>query len=236
MSTFVLVHGAMHGGWIWAMVRTLLRAEGHQVFTPTLTGQGDRRHLLTPDVGVGTHVEDIVNTVEFEDLHSVILVLHSYAGVLAGPLAERIGDRLSHVVAADAFLTDPGESLLDVEPPETAQAYLRLVARDGDGWRLPATDRFLDQWGITDPQLRAFVAPRLTAFPLRCQTDTVEYRAAGLAELPRTYIEHTDPPLASLASSIERARSTDWAMRKIACGHDLMLADPQGTVSLLLSL
>ena len=226
----------MHGGWCWTKVRALLRADGHQVFTPTLTGQGDRKHLLTRDVGVGTHVEDIVNTVEFEDLHDVVLVLHSYAGVLAGPLAEHIGDRITHVVAAGAFLTDPGESLLDVEPPATAQAYLQLAEEEGDGWRLPATDRFLDQWGITDPQLRAFVAPRLTDFPLKCQTDTVEYRADALADLPRTYIEHTDPPLASLSDSVERAGSTGWEMRNISCGHDLMLADPQGTVALLLGL
>jgi pimeloyl-ACP methyl ester carboxylesterase len=236
MSTFVLVHGAMHGGWSWTKVRSLLHAQGHRVFTPTLTGQGERKHLLTRDVGVDTHVEDIVNTLEFEDLSDVVLVLHSYSGVLAGPLADRVGDRLEHVVAAGAFLTDPGESLLDVEPSETAQAYIRLAEQEGDGWRLPATDRFLDQWGITGPELRAFVAPRLTDFPLRCQTDTIEYREDSLAELRRTYIEHTNPPLTSLATSIDRARSSGWTMREIACGHDMMLADPEGTVSLLLDL
>ena len=121
MATFVLVHGAMHGGWCWRDVRQRLQSLGHEVYAPTLTGQGCRRGSLNPGVGVSTHVRDISDLLWFEDLTEVHLVLHSYAGVLAGPVAERQGDRLASVIFAGAFLTRPGECLLDVEPPAVAE-------------------------------------------------------------------------------------------------------------------
>ena len=148
MATFVLVHGAMHGGWCWRDVQRRLAQRGHDVHRPTLTGQGDRRSGLTPDVGVDTHVADLEELLWFEDLSEVHLVLHSYAGVLAGPLAERAEERLASIVYLGAFVTAPGQSLLDVEPPEVAERYRRQVAEEGDGWFLPASDAFLEQWGI----------------------------------------------------------------------------------------
>ena len=174
MATFVLVHGAMHGAWCWRDVRGLLRDAGHTVFTPTLTGQGDRRQQLTRDVGVDTHVGDLTELLWFEDLHDVHLVLHSYAGVLAGPVAEQAGERLASITYLAAFLTRPGECLLDVEPPDTVARYRQLVAETGDGWRVPTSTAFLAQWGVTD-DLAAFVGPRLTDFPFKCQTDPTQY-------------------------------------------------------------
>jgi len=125
MATFVLVHGAMHGGWAWRDVRARLQRAGHLVFTPTLTGQGERRQSLTPAVGVDTHLADLTELLWFEDLREVHLVLHSYAGILAGPLAQQAGDRLAGVVFLGAFLAAPGQSLLDVEPAATASRYRR---------------------------------------------------------------------------------------------------------------
>jgi len=236
MGAVVLVHGAMHGGWCWAPVADRLRAAGHRVLTPTLTGQGDGAHLLTPEVGLATHVEDVERAVWFEGVDRVTLVLHSYAGVLAGPLADRLGSRLATVVAAGAFLVAPGECLLDAEPPETAERYRSLVAGPGEGWRVPASDAFLDQWGVTDPDLRAFVAPRLTDFPARCLTDPADYDADALRSVRRVYVEHTAPPLPSLGASVARARSEGWEMLTVAAGHDLMLAAPGATADLLLDL
>lgn len=234
MSEFLLVHGAMHGAWCWRDVEPLLRAAGHGVSTLALTGQGERAHLLTPEVGVETHIEDIVAVAEFADLEEVILVLHSYSGILAGPLAQRLGDRLRAVIAAGAFLVDPGQSLLDVEPPEVAQRYRDLAAEAGDGWRVPASTAFLDQWGVADPRLRDLIGPRLTDFPYRCATDPVLFDPDYLNRLPRTYLEHTAPPLISLAGSIEQAQRQGWTHRSLATGHDLMLTDPHGTARLLL--
>ena len=232
MSDVLLVHGAMHGGWCWRPVEELLRARGHRCHAPTLTGCGDRAHLLTPDVGVHTHVQDILASLEMEDMHGATLVLHSYAGILAGPVAERAGSRVRRVVAIGAFLADPGESLLDVEPPEVADRYRALIADEGDGVRVPATDAFLDQWAVP-PALRASVGARLTDFPARCVDQPVRYDPSALAVHERHYIAHTAPPLASLAASAARARAQGWRMHSIATGHDAMLADPRGTADLI---
>ena len=233
VATFVLVHGAMHGGWCWRDVRARLERDGHVVHTPTLTGQGDRRHLLTPDVGVETHVRDVTELLWFEDLYDVVLGLHSYAGVLAGPVVAASEGRVAAVVYLGAYVTRPGESLLDVEPPATAARYRELAAADGDGWRVPASPAFLDQWGLTDPDLRAWVAPRLTDFPLRCCTEPTEFDAAALAAVPRTYVRHTDPPLPSLEGSWRRMEADGIDVVDIACGHDMMVAAPDDTARLL---
>jgi pimeloyl-ACP methyl ester carboxylesterase len=113
----------MHGGWCWRDVRQHLSAAGHEVSAPTLTGQGERRQALTPEVGVATHVTDLTELAYFEDLSDGHLVLHSYAGVLAGPVAKRAAGRLASVTYLAAFITQPGQCLLDVEPPEVAQRY-----------------------------------------------------------------------------------------------------------------
>jgi pimeloyl-ACP methyl ester carboxylesterase len=233
MATFVLVHGAMHGGWCWQDVSARLRGAGHTVHTPTLTGQGDRRHQLTRDVGVSNHVDDLTELLWFEDLHDVYLGLHSYSGVLAGPVVEHCHERIAVVLYLAAFLVHPGECLLDVEPPETATRYQQLATSQGDGYRIPATDAFLDQWGVTDAAARAWVGPRLTDFPLKCATDVVTYDEAALAATRQVYVRHTDPPLGNLDVSWSRAVDARWETHDLACGHDLMLAAPDETAALL---
>lgn len=235
MSTFVLIHGAMHGGWCWRPVEALLREAGHEAHAPTLTGMGDRAHLLSPEVGVDTHVADVLATLCMEDVRDGVLVLHSYAGVLAGPVVQAAGDRLARVVAMGAFLADPGECVADVEPPEVMDRYRRLVADEGQGWRVPASPAFMDQWAVP-ARLRDVVGPRLTDFPARCVDDRVQYDRAVLDALPRDYVEHTAPPLASLAATVERARDRGWRMHELATSHDLMLEDPAGTAGLLMEI
>jgi pimeloyl-ACP methyl ester carboxylesterase len=233
VATFVLVHGAMHGGWCWRDVRRRLCGQGHEVYAPTLTGQGDRRAGLTAQVGIQAHVTDLTELLWFEDLQRVHLVLHSYAGVLAGPVAEQAAGRLASVTYLAAFIARPGQSLQDVEPPDVARRYRALAASDGAGWRVPASPRFLEQWGITDPGLRARVAPRLTDFPLRCLTDPVHFDPGPLDRIRQTYIHHTRPPLASLQASYGLAVAAGWETHQLPFGHDLMLAAPQETATLL---
>jgi pimeloyl-ACP methyl ester carboxylesterase len=233
VATFVLVHGAMHGGWCWSGVHARLAQRGHAVLRPTLTGQGDRRVALTPDVGISTHVEDLEELLWFEDLADVHLVLHSYAGVLAGPVAERCGSRLASVVYLAAFVTAPGQSLLDVEPPETAERYRELAAGEGEGWFVPATEAFLDQWGMRDEALRARVGPRLTDFPFRCVVEPTTFDPDPLRRLRKVYVRHTDPPLASLARFYDAAAAAGWDTHELPCGHDMMLAAPRDTADLL---
>jgi pimeloyl-ACP methyl ester carboxylesterase len=233
MATFVLVHGAMHGGWCWSTVRRALTARGHDVHTPTLTGQGERRRGLTRQTGVETHLRDLEDVLWFEDLTDVHLVLHSYAGVLAGPVVQRAGERLASVVYLAAFITAPGQSLLDVEPPEVARRYRQEVTEAGQGWYLPAAPQFLEQWGIRDPGLRDWVGSRLTDFPFRCQTDTIEFDPEPLHRVRKVYVEHTDPPLPGLRRSIDIAEAAGWEMHRMAHGHDMMLEAPEETADVL---
>jgi len=233
VSTFVLVPGAFHGGWAWAPVAEELQRRGHIAIPVTLTGLGERKHLLSPSVNVETHIDDIVNTLVYRDLTDVTLVLHSYSGVLAGPVAEQAEGRVTRIVLAGGFLTHPGESNFSVEPPESVAAFRRLADEGGDGWRIPVQRSFLERWGVTDPALAALVWPRLTDFPLRCSTEAVAYDPRVLASLPRSYIEHTAPPLQALDVSVARARDEGWIMRDIAAGHDFMLEKPMETADLL---
>jgi pimeloyl-ACP methyl ester carboxylesterase len=233
MATFVLVHGAMHGGWCWREVRQRLSANGHEVYAPTLAGQGDHRWQLTPQVGIADHVADLTELFWFEDLRDVHLVLHSYAGVLAGPVAERVAGGLASVTFLGAFIAQPGQSLLDVEPPDAGRRYRELAASAGDGWFVPASPRFLDQWGVTSGPLRARVGPRLTNFPLRCVTDPVEFDPAALDAVRKVYVNHTKPPLASLQASLDLASAAGWETHQLAHGHDMMLEAPEETAALL---
>jgi pimeloyl-ACP methyl ester carboxylesterase len=233
MATFVLVHGAMHGGWCWRDVRQRLSANGHEVYAPTLTGQGDRRRGLTPQTGIADHVADLTELLWFEDLRDVHLVLHSYAGVLAGPVAERAAGGLASVTFLAAFIAPPGRSLLDAEPTDVGRRYRELAASGGHGWFVPASPRFLDQWGVSSGALRARVGPRLTNFPLRCVTDAVEFDPAALDAARKVYVNHTKPPLTSLQASFDLAVAAGWETRELAHGHDMMLEAPDETAALL---
>lgn len=233
VSTFVLVPGAFHGGWVWEPVAEELQRRGHQAVPMTLTGLGDLKDLLSPDIGVHTHINDVIRTLVSRDLTEVTLVLHSYSGVLAGPVVEQADGRVTRVVLAAGFLAYPGESNFSVEPPESVAAFTRLAEEGGDGWRIPVQRVFLERWGITDPGLADYVWSRLTDFPLRCSTEPVTYDAAAFAALPRTYVEHTAPPLPALEESIARARGEGWSFRSISAGHDFMLERPAETADLL---
>jgi pimeloyl-ACP methyl ester carboxylesterase len=122
MATYVLIHGGWHGGWCWARVAPILRAAGHDVYAPSLTGLGDRVHLLSPSVRLETHIEDVLGVLSYEDLRDVVLVGHSYGGMVITGVADRAADRVSHLVYLDAFVPRDGECLLDLLPEERADA------------------------------------------------------------------------------------------------------------------
>src|SRR5262249_49574993 len=137
MATYVLLHAAWAGGWQWRTVAAHLRAAGHEVFTPTFTGLGERAHLASPEVGLETHIQDVLGVLAYEDLHAVVLVGYSYSEMVSTAVAERVPERIAQLVYVDAFVPQDGQSLNDIIGSQL-QAYFTRVARSrGDGWRIP---------------------------------------------------------------------------------------------------
>jgi pimeloyl-ACP methyl ester carboxylesterase len=233
MATFVLVHGSWHGGWCWRLVTPLLRAAGHDVYTPTLTGLGERAHLVNSGVTLETHIEDVVNLLFYEDLSDVALVGHSYAGVVVSGVAARVPERLACVLYLDAYLPPEGHSLFDVWSPEERETARAQIAA-GPGLRQPASPAGM---GIVDPDLAAWVAARLTPHPLRTYEQPIPAGTAASAGLPRAYIHCTaGPTTPRFAPFAQRARGEGWAVRELATGHDAMLIVPRELTALLCEL
>ncbi|BAH31534.1 alpha/beta fold hydrolase [Rhodococcus erythropolis] len=235
--TFVLVHGGRHGGWSWQRVADRLRAEGHGVYAPTLTGLGDRAHLASREVGLDTHVKDLVAVFEFEDLTDVVLVMHSYGGMVGSGATEVIGDRVRSVVFLDAVMPRSGESVLDLQPPGREERIRGTVEREGDGWLVPASDA--SYWGITDPDDLAWVNPRITAQPFKTYTDRLgEVRRVW--EKPTVFIlcqnadgvAHIDS-----ARALERSHSGDsnFELWTLVASHDAMVTHTEDVAGMLLA-
>jgi pimeloyl-ACP methyl ester carboxylesterase len=161
MATIVIVHGGYHGGWRWKEVRLALQAAGHEVYSPTLTGLGERVHLATPEVGLDIHILDVANVLEYEDLRDVVPVGHSYGGMMITAVAERAAARLARLVYLDALLPRDGECLLDVLTPEGRAEWEAQPRLDADGWRIaPASPH---DWRSMPMPLKTFRQPlRLT--------------------------------------------------------------------------
>jgi pimeloyl-ACP methyl ester carboxylesterase len=170
-SPLVLVHGGRHGGWAWRDVAPRLRRLGHDVYTPTLTGLGERRHLLHPEIGLDTHIDDIVGVLEFEDLRDTVLVAHSYGGMPVAGAMERIAYRVRCVVWLDAHMPKAGESVFDLIGPERAERMTAMAAADGEGWFVPTSDA--SWWGLSGPDQIAWVNSKITPQPIKTYTDKI---------------------------------------------------------------
>lgn len=194
MANFVLVHPAWMGGWCWKKLVPLLGARGHAVFTPTLTGMGERSHLARPEIGLSTHVEDVVRVLEYEDLSDVILVANSSGGMVITGVADRVPERLSHVTYLDAFVPQDGECMLDLVPPERRPTMIALVASEGEGWMLPRfgpaswAETVTKHWGVTDEADVQWMLARLGPTPFGHFKDAVRRRNPAAEKLARSYI------------------------------------------------
>jgi pimeloyl-ACP methyl ester carboxylesterase len=246
MATFVLVPGAWHGGWCWKRVTALLRAASHEVFAPTLTGLGERSHLAGPNVNLSTHILDVENLLTFEDLERVILVGHSYAGMVITGVAERAPDRLAQLVYLDAFVPEDGQALVDIMAPEPQQraAMEERVRTEGHGWSLPSLrpgpwEPFLrEHWRITDEADLRWIMARLDPHPYATMTEAVRRANPTAAALPRTYVRCAlvpHPHFDRFAATAKRAGS-GWRYREVASGHDAMVTAPHEVAALLLEL
>lgn len=238
MATFVLVHGGGHGGWCYQPVAKILRQQGHDVYAPTLTGLADRQHLLSPGIDLDLQITDVVNLLEFEDLSDVILVGHSYGGMVITGTADRAPERLANLVYLDAAYPQSGQSLADVAPEMMAAAKKSMQTINGVELVLfpgqfPMVEG--DYYGVTDPEQIEWMKPKLTPHPWKCFTQKLVLKnEARLRQIPVSFFV-TAIQKATLG---EEARAglkalTEGRFWEIDTGHDLMISEPEQTASAL---
>jgi pimeloyl-ACP methyl ester carboxylesterase len=231
-KTFVLVHPAWFGGWCWKKLSPLLRAKGHEVFAPTLTGLGERAHLARPEFGLEANVEDIVNVLEFEDLRNAVLVGNSSAGMVITGVADRVPERVAHLIYLDAFVPEDGQSMLDVIPPDRRPLMIAFVEKEGSGWLLPRFaappwERIVPEtWQVTDRTDLDWALARLRPTPFGHFRDPVRRRNPDAEKLLRTYIR-TRWPHPGLDRYAAAARSSSqWTSRELATSHLPFITHP----------
>lgn len=233
MATYVLVHGGGHGGWCYQRVARILRAQGHEVHAPTLTGLGERAHLLDERVDLNRHIEDVVAVLHYEDLRDVILVGHSYGGMVITGVADRAADRIGKLVFLDAANPVNGQSLEDVAGPVINAVRPMGEFRDGmELVLLPAPDAGL-LYGITDPDDLAWMAERLTPHPWKCFDQPLHLtNEDALWAIPEYHIVCTST-LATRDPVLMEAARSEGRLWDIDTGHDLMLTEPERTADAL---
>ena len=238
MSTFVLVHGGWHGAWCWSRVVPLLQGEGHEVLVPALTGLGERAHLATPEVDVSTHVRELVDLLETSDASDVVLVGHSYSGVVVTAVAAALPNRVSDVVYLDAFVPEEGRSIFDLLPPERVAVFEDAAREHGSGWKVPLP------WERAHRRLGRHR-------PGRRRVDDAAHDPAAAGDVPRaaqargrrtpgsggrSCTASTSPRGDSFAGFAARAASDpDWRFLTLDAGHDAMVIAPAATAAALLS-
>jgi pimeloyl-ACP methyl ester carboxylesterase len=227
---YVIVHGGWLGGSEWTPIARRLRAAGHEAYTPTLTGIGERTHLLSPDVDLATHVQDIVGLLECEDLHGVVLVGHSSGSMVISGVAERIPERLDRLVYVDTVFPANGQSFFDLLGEPASGALLELARTEGDGWRVP--------FPFAPPD-----AACVPFHPLATVTQPLAVNNPAAAALPRTFIFCTAKEDdwffgigGKIAAAARKARAAGWDYRQLPTGHSPHQEMPDELADLLLSL
>jgi pimeloyl-ACP methyl ester carboxylesterase len=231
-TTYILVHGAWHGSWCWKRVRAALQSAGHNVFTPTLTGLGERSHLNSAAVDLSTHMADIVNLIQWEELSDVVLCGHSYAGSVIAGVADHIPDRIRALVFLDGFLLENGESLMDIVPSAVAQFLRDQAKATGEGWKVNPVPA--QMFGVRDPHDVAWVDAQCT--PQAIATFEQRIKLNGnleqIQDIAYVFPQECHP---NLLVSHDRAKAKDWKSRTIDnSGHELMIDQPQELADFLL--
>ncbi len=229
MTIFVVAHGAWSSGWAWKKMRPLLRAAGHELWTPSYTGLGERAHLASPAVDLDTHIADVLGVLEMEDLREVALIGHSYGGMVATGVADRARDRIAQVIYLDAFVPANGQCVLDLQPPEVRARMRELVRSAGEGWRLPPNPMPAD----TPADDVAWAAPRRMPQPLK--TFEQPLRLGGHAPPPRSYIYcRRNAPGDVFRQFLQRARSEQgWRHFEMDASHNPHITTPAALLEVL---
>jgi len=236
-TAIVLVHGAWHGAWCWCRVLPVLCAAGVQAHAVTLTGLGERAHLMRPDIDLNTHIQDVIGLIEAEELQRVLLVGHSYAGLVITGVADRLQQArpglLARLVYLDASVPYPGDSWSTPHTPETRQSRIDAALPSG-GLSLPPPDA--SAFGLQGAD-RDWVNRRLTPQPFAVYQQALDFDAARVAALPRSFIDCTRPALATMAAARQRVRSEPgWQVLELATGHDPMVSEPEALSQMLLDI
>jgi pimeloyl-ACP methyl ester carboxylesterase len=230
-TTFVLVHGAWRGSWAWKRVAASLRALGHTVYTPTLTGLGERSHLLSGDITLSTHITDIVNLLRWEELTDVVLCGHSYAGMVLTGLAGQVPERIRSLVFVDAYLPEEGQNMMSMVPEPFRQAFVGS-ASPFRGLYMPPIPAEVVGVNLRD---RAWVDAQCTPHPLASFLENVAGRTAVEQMARRSYIYASGwgtTPFTAIYESL-KARP-GWTLHEAPCGHDVMIDMPELMVKVLL--
>ena len=225
MATFVLVHGAWHGSWCWQRVRSALRKIGHEVFTPTLTGIGERSHLLAQNVDLHTHTLDVLNLIQWEELDEIVLCGHSYGGMVVAGVADRIPQRIRALVFLDAFVPEHGQCVVDFAPIPDDQI--------SEGWKCRPISAEI--FGVNQAD-RAWVDRQCTVQSLACFKQPAQM-TGGLGRINRVayaYASGWAGEQSPFRPFYDKAKARGWTTSKIDCGHDVMLDRPEAVTALLL--
>jgi pimeloyl-ACP methyl ester carboxylesterase len=233
MSTYVLVHGAWRGSWIWKRVRKEVKARGHEVFTPTLTGVGERCHLLSPQVNLETHIADVLNLIRWEELTDVVLCGHSYGGCVVSGIADRIPEKIGALVYLDAFVPENGQSLHDTLPPEARNEQLEGVRSVGEGWKIPPIPAQAFNVNAGD---RDWVDRQSTLHPLACFQQPLRLTGAINRIGDIAYVLATGWSPSPFSQFYDKAKARGWKTLTLACGHDVMLDQPEELTRELLAI
>ena len=231
---FLLIHGAWHGGWVWNEISEILRYQRYSVSTPTLTGLGEKKHLLSSKITIETFIEDVVNHIIFENLNNIILVGHSFAGSVISGVADRLKDRIQKLIYFDAMILIDGQKPFDITPKEIVEQRIELAKKFGNNISIPAPSA--DAFGVFDIKKSLLLEEKLTPHPLSAfQSKLVLKNEVGNG-IPLSYIFCTKPVYKSLESSREVVRKMKWPIFELNAGHDAMLTHPKETLNLLMKI
>ncbi|MDO9358384.1 MAG: alpha/beta hydrolase [Polaromonas sp.] len=239
MANFVLVHGAWHGGWCWQRVTSALQAQGHRVHAVTLTGLGERAHLLSPAITLDTHIDDVMKLIEAEELDDVILAVHSYAGMIGTAVADRLSGKIKHLVYVDAVVPKPGESWSSTQSSATQQQRLS-AAQASPNFSFPPPDP--EVFGLHDADYE-WVKRRQSPHPGNTYQAPLDFDIARVAAIPRTFVNCTEPALGTIEPTRLRVKDAKFwggawlpgsTVVEIRTGHDPMISEPAALTKILL--
>ncbi|WP_052098385.1 alpha/beta fold hydrolase [Paenibacillus stellifer] len=223
----VLIHGSWLGGWSWREVAGHLAAQGYHVLAPTLTGLGERNHLLTGDINLSVHIEDIVNLILYENITNVVLVGHSYGAMVAAGAADRLFGRVRcDIVIVDGFVTEPGESIVDHYP--TVYALMQNFLSPNSSLVEPPP---VETFGLNDAEISAAITPFLTKMPLATHTEKLNFSLEKQAQMSRSYICCKEFPMFHQTASI--AAKDRWHTFEINAGHLAPITHPKQIAELI---